>query len=91
MGQNSRSCDPKTLNLDNTLVYISVLRSRHFFGRLLKSEFLEATPDPSVAEPEPIFLLVGAVAALFKAAPATSFRLAKTKSLALVSNITLTL
>ena len=40
-------------------------------------------------EPEPIFLLVGAGAALFKAAPAASFRQAKKKSLVLVSNMTL--
>ena len=45
----------------------------------------------SVAEPErePIFFLVGAGAALFKAAPAASFRQAKKKSLVLVSNMTL--
>ena len=42
----------------------------------------------SVAEPEPIFFLVGAGAAFFKAAPAASFRQAKKKSLVLVSNMT---
>ena len=41
------------------------------------------------AEPEQIFLLVGAGAALFKAALAASFRQAKKKSLVLVSNMTL--
>ena len=40
-------------------------------------------------EPEPIFFLVGAGAALFKAALAASFRQAKKKSLVLVSNMTL--